>query len=265
MERKRMMGLQQIVYKDQYVLSYAEYGDSEGFPILTQHGLIASIKDHALFNRLYQLGARVISIARPGYGLSSPYAIKNIGEWGDIAAYLVNELKLPRFDVLGMSSGAPYSYSIGHAFPEKVRNIYIFSGIPALYDKEVLSYWPHPVTNDASIAEMEQLAYDLFFSDLTEEDLSQNDIKDSMMNNCFGIAQDLLIRSRDWGFELSEIKANVFMRHSKADHGVPFVTAERTASLLNHCILEARENDVHFSEETLNNFFENTIAKFFKY
>lgn len=260
-----MMELQQITYRDQYTLSYAEYGDSKGFPILTQHGLIASIKDHALFDKLYQLGARVICIARPGYGLSSPYTLKNMSEWGDIVAYLVEELQLPQFDVLGMSSGAPYSYAIGYRFPEKVRNIYIFSGIPALYDKEVLSHWPHPVTNDASIAEMEQLAHDLFFADLSEQDLSQNDIKDSMMNNCFGIAQDLLIRSRDWGFDLSEVKANVFMRHSKVDHGVPFATAERTASLLSHCSLEARENDVHFSEETLNDYIENTIAKFFKY
>ncbi len=40
-EMKRM-----LEYKDGNILSYAEYGDKNGFPILVQHGLIASIDDY---------------------------------------------------------------------------------------------------------------------------------------------------------------------------------------------------------------------------
>jgi pimeloyl-ACP methyl ester carboxylesterase len=184
--------------------------------------------------------------------------MNNIAEWGDIVSILVDELKLSQFDVLGLFSGAPYGYALGYALPEKVRDIFIFSGIPALYDESILSYWPYEVTKNASIAEMETLAYELFFSNLSREDFEKDDIKDSMRNNCFGIAQDLKLRCIDWGFKLAEVKANVYMQHSKADQNVPFSTAEMTASLLPNCRFEIRENGEHFSKDRLDDFI-NTI------
>jgi pimeloyl-ACP methyl ester carboxylesterase len=249
------------LYKNGHPLSYAEYGDKKGYPILIQHGLIASIDDCDLFERLIELGTHLICIARPGYGESSPYLMNSIAEWADIVSVLIDELRLSHFDVLGMSSGAPYSYSIGYKFHDKVRNIYIFSGIPALYDEEVLSYWPYEVKKNASIPEMEKLAYELFFSNLSKEDLEKNDIKDSMMNNCFGIAQDLKLRCIDWGFHLADVKENVIMQHSKADDAVPFMTAFLTAKLLPNCRLEVKENGKHFSKEALDDFIESVMAE----
>jgi pimeloyl-ACP methyl ester carboxylesterase len=249
-----------LQYKNGISLSYAEYGDQNGFPILIQHGLIASIRDYAIFDRLIKLKARLICIARPGYGESSPVIMEAIASWADIVSGLVDELDLSHFDVFGMSSGAPYSYAIGYKFPDKVRNIYIFSGIPAMYDDEILSYWPFEVKKDASIAEMQKLAYELFFSNCSQVDLSRNDIKDSMMNNCFGIAQDFRLRCMDWGFRLSDVKENVYLQHSKGDQSVPFITAEMTSRLLPNCRFEIKENDVHFSAEVLDDFIQRVIA-----
>lgn len=251
-------------YKNGNSLSYTDYGDKNGYPILIQHGLIASINDYQLFERLIESGARLVSIARPGYGESSPYIMKNIAEWADIVSVLIDGLELSHFDILGMSSGAPYSYSIGYKFPEKVRNIFIFSGIPALYDDEILSFWPYPANKNASIAELEKLAYELFFSNLSKEDLTRNDIKDSMMNNCFGIAQDLKLRCMDWGFRLSDVKKTVYMRHSQSDDSVPFITAEMTSKLLPDCRFEIREKDVHFSNEALDDFIRTVMAEHYK-
>src|SRR5512135_3559319 len=101
-----------VPYKNGNILSYVAFGNPDGFPILIQHGLIASINDQHLFQRLSQTGARLISIARPGYGLSSPYEMRNVAEWGEIVSVLVDELRLVHFDVFGISSGAPYSYAI---------------------------------------------------------------------------------------------------------------------------------------------------------
>jgi len=247
-------------YKNGNSLSYAEYGDKKGFPILIQHGLIASILDYDIFESLIELGTRLICIARPGYGDSSPYLMSNLAEWGDIVSVLVDELNLSHFDVLGMSSGATYSYAIGYRFPNRVRNIYIFSGIPALYDEKILSVWPYEVKKNASIDEMEELARKLFFSNLSNKDLAMNDIKDSIRNHCFGVAQDLRLRGMDWGFTLSDVKAKVYMRHSRFDAGVPVITAELTSKLLPDCIFEIVESDVHFSKETLDDFIKTVMA-----
>jgi pimeloyl-ACP methyl ester carboxylesterase len=256
--------MKQIVrYENGNSLSFAEYGDRNGYPILVQHGLIASISDYDLFNRLLESGTRLIGIARPGYGESSPYAMRNMAEWGDIVSVLVDELKLSQFDVLGMSSGAPYSYAIGYRIPDKVRNIFIFSGTPALCDNRILPFWPYPVNKNASISELESLAKDLFFSNLSPGDLLRDDIKDSMMNNCFGIAQDFKLRCNDWGFSLSDVKAFVYMQHSKEDNQVPFITAEMTAKLLPNCRFEAREKGEHFSDEILDDFIKTVMTEYY--
>ncbi|HEX2979290.1 MAG TPA: alpha/beta hydrolase [Anaerolineaceae bacterium] len=250
-----------IAYHHDQTLSYGDYGNPDGYPILVQHGLIASIKDAALFQRLLGQGTRVICIARPGYGASSPYEMKDVAEWGSIVAALVDALQLSQFDVFGISSGAPYSYAIGYRLPEKTRHIYILSGTPALFDERVLAHWPYPISKDAKIPEMQQLAKDLFFSDLSEADLRSDDVRDSMMNDCFGIAQDFRIRCRDWGFDLSEVKPPVWMRHSRADSSVPLATAEITARLLANCRLEIRENDPHFSNAVVDDFIQTTILE----
>jgi pimeloyl-ACP methyl ester carboxylesterase len=248
-------------YKNENVISYAEYGDRDGYPLLINHGLIASITDYYLFERLIQQGVHLINLARPGYGESSPYPMQNIVEWADVVSVVIDELNISRFDVLGMSSGAPYSYAIGYKFPEKVRNIYIFSGIPALYDEKVLSHWPYPVTRDASITEMKTLARELFFSNLSKEDLEKSDIKDSMMNNCFGIALDLKLRCMDWGFRLSNVKESVYMQHSKSDNAVPFITALLTSKLLPNCKLEVKENGEHFSKDALDDYIKTVMVE----
>jgi pimeloyl-ACP methyl ester carboxylesterase len=243
------------------VLAYCEFGDPRGFPILVQHGLIASIQDASLFERWIAHGARLICIARPGYGQSSPYPLRNIGEWGELVAGLVAHLGLDQFDILGISSGAPYNYAIAHRLPTKARRVFILSGTPALFDQQVRSLWPFPLDPYASLAELQQLAFDLFFAHLPPEALATLDIQDTMMNNCFGIALDFKLRAVDWGFALAQIEQQVIMRHSRADESVPFGCAELTANLLPNCTLDIRENDEHFSQAVLDDFMQTVMAK----
>jgi pimeloyl-ACP methyl ester carboxylesterase len=113
---------------------------------------------------------------------------------GDIVSAVSEEPDPPRFDVLGISSGTPYSYAIGYQFPERVRNLYIFRGIPALDDEEAQSGWPYEVSREATIAGLQKVALDVFISDLRQEELAKAAIRDSVMHNCFGIAQDFKLR-----------------------------------------------------------------------
>jgi len=251
--------IQTLAYGDGQRLAYAEYGDPSGYPILVQHGMIASIEDSHLFEVLLNKKVRLVCTARPGYADSSPHLMANLAEWGDLTAYLLRELMIFRFDILGMSSGAPYSYAIGRRFPHLARHIYIFSGTPALYNEAVRAEWPYPSSENQGLEELQEMAHELFFANLSAEDLEKKDIRDSMSNHGFGIAQDMKLRSADWGFTLAEVKQKVFMRHSRADDSVPYRTALRTAELLPTCELELVEADLHFSPEALGDFLENTV------
>jgi pimeloyl-ACP methyl ester carboxylesterase len=251
--------IQQLTYKYGLHLSYAEYGDRAGYPVLVQHGLIASIDDYDVFQRLLQRPVRLICIARPGYGESSPYLLESYAEWAAIVSLLFRELRLPRWDLLGISSGAPYSYSIGYKFPKMVGNIFILSGLPALYDEVVQSIWPYPAIPDQGIASLKDLAQQLFFSSMSEEDLKRKDVRDSVKNGGFGVAQDLRLRFLDWGFRLPDVRPKVFMRHSKGDDSVPFSAAVRTSELLPDCHLDLLESGPHFSGEALDRFIEEIM------
>lgn len=245
---------------DHQEIAFTEYGNPKGFPILAQHGLIASIRDGELFDTLIKnQNVRVICIARPGYGESSPIVMNNIGEWGNLVKHLTDQLGIEHFDVLGMSSGAPYAYAIARELEKQTRNIFIFSGIPAMYDDDVLAKWPFPVKKNASLEEMQTLAMELFFSNPTIEDLARNDYSDSMANQAFGLAQDFRLRCMDWGFKLGEINQPVFMRHARNDMNVPFATAQITSKLLPNCRLQVEENDIHFSTDSLEAYFSATI------
>ena len=250
-----------IKYKNGCLLAYTDNGSRNSFPVLVQHGMIASIDDTCLFDHLLQTGARVISIARPGYGKSSPYMMKDMAEWGDIVSILVDELRISQFDVLGISSGAPYSYAIGNKLASRVRKLFILSGTPALYEDRIVSFWPYPIDKNAVLADLQDLARKLFFSNLSETDLLKNDIRDSMMNDCFGIAQDLRLRCKNWGFDLSQVKTNVYMQHCRMDSQVPFITAEMTCKMLPNCKFFEKDSGEHFSTEVLNDFIETVMAE----
>jgi len=242
------------------VLAYNDFGNKDGFPILVQHGTMASINDTDSFAELGKV-ARVICIARPGYGESSPYVLQNLLEYGRIVEKLVEELSINKFDVFGSSAGALYCYAIAKVCPGKTRNIYVYSGTPALYDEEVRKNWPFPIPGEMTVEDSQKIAFDVFFSHFSEKDKKQNFIKDSMANNCFGEGQNLRIRFKDWGFTLSEVKAKVYMQHCKKDEVLPYIMAERTAKLLGDCELELLEEGGHFTGEAYNSFIQNTVMK----
>jgi len=251
------MSLYAIEISEDRFLAIDEIGETDGFPIIVNHGMIASIREDRLFDSLVDAGFRVMSIARPGYGLSTPFGMKSIKEWGNIVEGIIDNKRIEQFDVLGMSSGAPYSYAIAHAMPDKIRNTYIFSGTPALCDERVKRLWPYPLKAEATIEELQKTAKELFFENgINEEDMGS---VDSAKNGCFGIALDLKIRCQDWGFSLGDIKTKVYMEHGIDDASVPFGTAEITAGLLPNCVMIKRANGGHFSNELLDEFIKKTI------
>jgi pimeloyl-ACP methyl ester carboxylesterase len=260
LNQKELRVIKKFVYKSNNVIAYNDFGLENGFPVLVHHGSIASINDTGLLENLSRY-ARVICVARPGYGESSPYVLENILEYGKIVSGLVEELKINQFDVLSSSAGAPYGYALAKVCSAKTRNIYVYSGTPALYDAEVQKNWPYPVSKDLTLEDAQKIAYEVFFSNFSEQEKEDINIKDSMANNCFGEAQNLRLRFKDWGFTLAEISAKVFMRHSKKDEVLPYIMAERSAQLLKNCELELLEEGGHFSAEAYGAFVRETVLK----
>lgn len=251
------MSLSQIELENGSSVAINDFGNPHGFPIIVNHGMIASIKDESLFSTLIEAGRRIICIARPGYGKTSPFALKNVSMWGSVVHEVVKKIGIEEFDVLGLSSGAPYSYAIAWGLRKRTRNVYIFSGTPALFHEDVVALWPYPINPETKIPELQTLAKEIFFPCGVENNVSAS--VDSYMNDCFGIALDLKIRCMNWGFELSRLKSNVIMEHGMDDESIPYAAAEITAGLLENCKLKKRDSGGHFTAELLDQFFRDTV------
>lgn len=90
-----------IVLPDQRRLGYAEYGSLNGHAILCLHGLPGSRIDFARFEAsAREVGARIISIDRPGIGLSTPHPRATMLSIAKDVGCLVDALGLQSFAVL---------------------------------------------------------------------------------------------------------------------------------------------------------------------
>jgi hypothetical protein len=86
-------------------IGYAEYGSPTGKPILYQHGFPGSRLEAAQFHDLgRELGLRIISIDRPGYGWSSPHPGAKLLDWPKDVERLADSLKLESYSVMVLTT-----------------------------------------------------------------------------------------------------------------------------------------------------------------
>jgi pimeloyl-ACP methyl ester carboxylesterase len=124
---------QRLILDDGRTLGFAEYGDPGGEPVLEFHGVPGSRLEAWYYDAAgKKVGARVIGIDRPGFGLSTYRKGYRIVDWPSDVLQLANELGLKRFAVAGVSSGSPYALACARFIPERLKACAIVSGISPL-------------------------------------------------------------------------------------------------------------------------------------
>jgi pimeloyl-ACP methyl ester carboxylesterase len=204
-----------------------------------------------LFDELnQQLGVRMISVDRPGYGLSDYYKDRTYLDWPVDVSELADHLGIDRFAVLGWSSGGPYAAVVAHEIPERLTVVGIVSGeVPYQCDD-----FPQSTPTEGAWAEANEvliwganntpwLMRALFrvnrimlFSDpaasadMGGDMLAGGDMQffssdgfiagavEAFRPGADGMAQDFILERRVWPFEYEEILApTVLVFHGGAD------------------------------------------------
>jgi pimeloyl-ACP methyl ester carboxylesterase len=237
--------------RDGRELTYEEYGDPQGAPILSFHGGLSSRLDAAPTQEAaVDLGVRVISPDRPGMGRSTFQPGRRLLDWPGDVATLTDALDIDTFAVMGWSCGGPYAAVCGAKMRDRVTAVGLLSSAVPLdlvgttkgltRDDRILLFlvrrapWLASALLRISIADATEArlyreirrTFSAVDRAALEERGSVVDavafVKESMRQGTEGCLQDYRIFGVPWGFDLSEVTEPVHIwEGSEDDTGPP--------------------------------------------
>jgi pimeloyl-ACP methyl ester carboxylesterase len=232
----------QTAISDGRRLTFAEWGDHDGFPVFALHGTPGSrLQRHYDESKYVEVGARVITYDRPGYGGSDRNRGRDVVDCVADVVAIADTLGLDRFAVTGASGGGPCALAVAARLPDRVTRAACAVGIApypapdfdwfegmdplnirefgwALEGEDVLA----PELEREAAETLERVASDpakilgddwqLPESDRVElarveyHEIIRQGITEAFRNGVWGWVDDDLSFARRWGFDLAEIR-----------------------------------------------------------
>lgn len=123
----------QMQLRDGRRLGFSEWGDPAGKPIFLFHPLPGSrLFRHPDDSIAASLGVRLITIDRPGFGLSDPYPGRKLLNWPDDVVKLADSLNIDRFAVLGVEAGGAHALTCAYMIPRRLVAVGLVSSLSPL-------------------------------------------------------------------------------------------------------------------------------------
>jgi len=245
-------------------LAFAEYGDPNGKPVFFIQGTPSSRLLHPDEAITRELGARLITFDRPGFGLSDYQPNRTLLDYPNDLRQLADALGIDRFALVGISGGGPYTAATAFALPNRVtRAALVSAGGPAdaphaldgmtpirRLGYYIARYAPALLVPVLWLTNNPQRNPQKFFDQYTAHNppsdqalFSQPEFRALMIANYAeatrfglrGFARELWVIAHPWGFRLQEITAPVLIWHGDADNSTPIGMARYMASQIPHC------------------------------
>ncbi|MCA0989730.1 alpha/beta fold hydrolase [Pseudalkalibacillus hwajinpoensis] len=273
-----------MVLRDGRRLGYWGYGDETGTPIMLFHGTPGSriwfLEDDELAKAM---GIYLISIDRPGYGLSTFQYNRTILDWAVDVEELASHLGLNRFSVLGVSGGGPFAAACAFALSDRIYHTALVSSAtpfrkgkaPKEMAKEnriaffLTKYFPW-VIRKANLAQKKMLEknpakYKSSMLTATHRHLSKWDrellkeeplvetsyyhAKEAYRQGVEGVMYETQLLSKEWGFEISEIRSPLRIWHGEKDTLSPVSEIRKLAAQSSSTEITVIDEGGHFLTE----------------
>lgn len=196
-------------------------------------------------------GIRLFGVERPGTGWSTAHRYRRVREFADDIRALADYLDLPRFAVVGLSGGGPYTLACAHTLPDRVAAACVIGGIgPTAGPDAVPSYTralslagpvlsavagpvgralPRMVTPLVPYAEAAVRAFSKvapkadrpILLDPAFGEVLVGDLLHVLDDGLAAPAHDARLFSRAWGFRLRDVQPPVHFFQGDADGIVP--------------------------------------------
>ena len=286
---------QTLILKDGRKLGFTEFGNPNGHPIIYCHGSQSSrLEMHYDTSFARDNGLRLITIDRPGHGLSDFNPTGSILSFATDVKHLTEHLKINKFSVTGMSAGSPFALGIAYLFPENVQNVSVISGF-APYNSESKTHLSKEVNIMLNLAkyfpfllkillkiQVKQLskkpktALQGFLKIMSTPDqevlknksvmtVIENMFTEAFRNGSQGVAYEILhLLVKDWGFELNKIQVPVTLWQGKKDNNLPYQWAELMKNEIQNASLTLYPEEGHLiifkhAEEIFTNLKQSSV------
>lgn len=258
MEREHRLRL-----ADGRTLAILESGDPVGGPVLYFHGYPGSrLEGRIAAGAAQRHGLRLLAPDRPGFGESTFLPGRTIGAWAADVAELADRLELERFAILGVSGGGPYALACAARIPERISRVGLIGAPGPLAGGQfthgmttrnrlalelaarspslarllvrLLAWWirrcperqlAHMLAT-APPADRRVLADPRYRARVVES------TAEALRQGGRGVAWELTLLARPWGFRLQEVSVPVRIWHGLADNIVPAAAAQHLAAEL---------------------------------
>jgi pimeloyl-ACP methyl ester carboxylesterase len=109
-------------------LSWGEYGDPRGFPVVYFADLGSTRLEAALFHeQAKECGLRLLALDRPGLGRSDFLPLSNHDDIVPVLKPLLSHLQIARFAVMARGAGAGFAAAVAHRMPTQVTAVSLIS------------------------------------------------------------------------------------------------------------------------------------------
>lgn len=259
-------------------LSFAEYGAPRGPAIVWMHGTPGARRQIPFEARLLaaERGLRIIGIDRPGIGSSTPHLYPDILDWTGDLALLLDALAVDTCRLIGLSGGGPYVLAAGAALPERVHGVGVLGGVAPTVGADAIeggaiqlavllspllriARVPLGVVLNRAIRLVKPLAgpgLDLYAAVQPLGDknlLSRPEFKAMFLDDLLNGSRfqtsapisDLVLFTRDWGFQLADVTVPVRWWHGDEDHIVPFAHGRHVVDRLPDATMSTIDGESH--------------------
>ena len=234
-------------------LGYAEWGDASGFPLFHFHGSSSSRLERPLQQEVLE-GVRLVTIDRPGHGLSDFQPERTLLDWPDDVEALANHLRIEQFAVSGWSAGGAYALACAHRIPERLTRVGLISsfapsdrpGATAGMDRFnkialamarrmpwAVTRWLTHMMGRAFAKDPEGTAQRRFSSLPAPDRDALNDRRARLL-------------TQPWGFRLHDIAIPVALWHGDADSNSPVAAATYLSRTIPSASLTVYPEEGHF-------------------
>lgn len=261
--------------KDGRTLGYATVGDPDGREVLYFHGGMSSRLDVAFADKqLVDLNVKIIAPDRPGIGLSDRQIGRKLCDWAADTRELLVDLDLRNIPLLGWSLGAPYALACAALLSDKLSRVGTVGGIGpmdyqgsieslGLLEDRILLSWPVPLLHILcplgimlKYLPPQKMRRELLRAVKTGPDyeiceaLSLENATafayEALRQGFEGTLDDYLAMRKPWGFQVEDIRSDIFLWQGTNDNLCPRSAGEKLASRLPHGKLIMVEDSGHF-------------------